>query len=126
MVDPQDQSVISWNYTLLGHTVHGATCHKDELLIIQSDNLQRADVIRRRLNVELTDDDKKQLERLDLPPESWYDEGSIMKARMDKDSRYTVVGVERNKPGEPLSKKMMIKKIQDMMKTTLKAGSKMI
>ena len=52
--------------------------------------------------MELTEDDKKQLERLDLPPESWYDEGSIMKARMDRDSTYTAVGVERNKHKEPL------------------------
>ena len=88
---------------------------QDALLIIQSDSLQGADVVPRRPDTELTDEDKEQLKRLVLPPESWSDEGSIMTARMDKDSWHTVVGVERNKPGEPLSRKLILKKIEDVM-----------
>ena len=106
--------------------MYGAMCQKDELLIIQSDSLQGAGVVPRQLSAELKDEDKKQLERLNLSTESWSDEGSIMKARMHKDSTYTVVGIERSRPGQPLSKKMILKKIQDMMKTTLKAGSKKV
>ena len=47
-----------------------------------------------------------------------------MKARMDMDNWHTVVAVERNKPGEPLSRKLILNKIEDVTKTTLKAGSK--
>ena len=126
MAEPTGQYEISWNHTFQGHAVYGAICQKDELLIIQSDSLQGAGVVPRQLNVELTDEDRKQLERLNLFPDNLYDEESIMKARMDRDSTYTVVGIERSQHGQPLSKKIILKKIQDMMKTTLKAGGKKI
>ena len=113
---------ISWSYTLEGNTIYAAKCSRDELMIIQSDDLEGANIVPRR-NVELTAEDKKQLERLDLPPESWYDDSLIMKARLDRDRNFTLVGVERNKPEEPLSKKKVLRKIQDMMKSTLKPGS---
>ena len=123
-MDPHDQSEIYWNYKLQGYTIQRARCHKDALVIIQSDSLQGPGVVPRRPDAELTDEDKNQLERLNLPPECCKDEGSIMKARMDMDNWHTVVGVERNKPGEPLSRKLILKKIEDVTKTTLKAGSK--
>ena len=124
MAEPSGQYEISWNCTFQGHVMHGAMCQKDELIIVQSDSLRGAEIVPRRLNAVLTVEDKKQLERVNLSPENWSDEGSIMKARMDKDSTYTVVEVERSKPGQPLSKEKTLKKVQDMMKTTLKAGSK--
>lgn len=113
---------ISWSYTLEGNTIYAAKCSRDELMIIQSDDLEGANIVPRR-NVELTPEDKQQLERLDLAPESWYDDGLIMKARLDKDRHFTLVGVERNKPEMALSKPQVLRKIQDVMKSTLKPGS---
>ena len=113
---------ISWSYTLEGNTIYAAKCSRDELMIIQRDDLEGANIVPRR-NVELTAEDKKQLERLDLPAESWYDDGLIMKARLDRDRYFTLVGVERSEPEKPLSKRQVLRKIQDTMKSTLKPGS---
>lgn len=106
-----------------GRTVYQAICNRDELLIVQSDTLQGADIVPRK-HVELTEEDKSKLERLGLPSDTWQDDGVIMKERIDKDTRFTVVGVERNKPGEPLSKERLLRIIQVMMKSTTKFGSK--
>ena len=60
----------SWGYTLQGRELHGVAGSRDALIITQDEDIQGEDVVPRR-QAELTSDDKRELERLELPPDQW-------------------------------------------------------
>ena len=74
----------SWGYTLQGKEIHGVAGSRDDLIISQDETIQGEDIVSRR-QAELTSDDKRELERLDLPPDQWEDDASIMAARINKE-----------------------------------------
>ena len=90
-----------WGITLLGRELHGAYGSRDTLIISQDETIQKEDIIPRR-QAELTSDDKRELERLDLPPDQWEDEANIMAARYSKDPEDLLTEVIKSRPGEPL------------------------
>ena len=110
---------VSWKENYQGKPCYSAYCDTEVLIISQDDGPPVADAVP-RLTCELSDDDKKQLERLNLPQSSWNDDASIMEARYAHDKRYTMIPVERSKPGEPLCKT----KVQQIIRNTMKASTK--
>ena len=111
---------VSWQVNYQGKPCYVAYCETEVLIISQDDGLPVANAVP-RLSCELTDDDKKQLERLKLPQSSWNDDASIMEARCALDNkRHTMIKVERSKPGEWLCKT----KVQQLIRNTMKASTK--
>ena len=78
---------VPWGNTFQGVDRHGATGSRDVLIISQDETIQGEDIVHRR-QAELTSDDHRQLERLDLPPDQWIDDASIIAARHNKDPDY--------------------------------------
>ena len=113
-----------WGYTLQGEKKYGASGSRDVLIISQEETIQGEDIVPRR-QTELTSDDKRELERLDLPPDQWEDDASISAARMNKDPDYTVTDVIRSWPGEPLTAKYVKKQVEILMNSTHKDGGKL-
>ena len=116
--------VVPWGKTFQGVETHAACGSRDVFLICQDETMQGIDVVPRRQS-ELTSDDKRELERLDLPLNQWEDDASIMAARMSKDPDYSVTKVVRSRPGEPLTAKYVIKQIELLMNNTQKEGGKL-
>ena len=85
---------VSWQVSYQGKPCYTAYYDCECLIISQDDDLQVADAVPRR-TYELTDDDKKQLERLNLPESSWQDDASIMAARYALDKRFTTITIEK-------------------------------
>ena len=110
---------VTWVGSYQGKPCYTAQCDAEVLIISQDESLPVADAVP-RLTCKLTDDDKKQLERLKLPQNSWNDDANIMAARYALDKSYTVIQVERNKPGERLCKT----KVQQIIRNTMKASTK--
>ena len=110
---------VSWQASYQGQPSHTAWCEGEVLIIDQDEDLQVADTVPRRI-CELIDDDKKQLERLNIPTNSWYDDAGIIAARFALDKRYTMVRIERSKPKSKLSKVRVLQLIRDAMKTSIK------
>ena len=117
---------VSWQVNYQGKPCYVAYCETEVLIISQDDTLPVADAVP-RLTCELTDDDKKQLERLELPQSSWNDDAAIMKARHALDKRVTMIRVvERGKSGEWLRKTQIQQLIRNIMKTSTKPACKYI
>ena len=116
-IDPLEG--VSWEVNYQGKPCYSVYCDTEVLVISQDDGLPVADAVP-RLICELSDDDKKQLERLNLPLSKWNDDASIMEARYARDKRYTMIIVEKSKPGEPLCKT----KVQQIIRNTMKASTK--
>ena len=114
---------VSWQVSYQGKTCYSAWCESEVLIISQDDSLQVADAVPRRI-CELTDDDKRQLERLNLPQSSWQDDACIMAARYALDKRCMIVNIEKSKPGNQLSKGKVMQLIRDTMKTSTKPAGK--
>jgi hypothetical protein len=112
-----------WGITFQGEEKHGAYGSRDFLIISQDETIQGEDVVPRR-QAELTSDDKRELERLDLPPDQWQDDASIMAARCSKDQRHSVTEMIKSRPGEPLMVKYVMKQIEILMNNTQKEGGK--
>ena len=112
-----------WGETLQGMKLHGAYGTRDIMIISQNDSLQGPD-IQPRGSLELTDSDRNQLQRLGIPINNWQDDASIMAARCALDKEYTLLPMERNMSGETLTKAYVLSKIEEHMKTTMKAGCK--
>ena len=112
---------VSWQVSYRGKECYSAFCEAEILIIKQDENLPVADAVPRR-SCELTEDDKKELERLNVSVGSQYDDVDIMAARYALDKRITHVRVERSKPGEHLCKSKVLQTIQGMMKTSTKPG----
>ena len=74
--------------TFQGVDRHGATGSRDVLIISQDETIKKGEDIIHRRQAELTSDDKRELERLDLPPDQWEDDASIIAARHNKDPKY--------------------------------------
>jgi hypothetical protein len=110
---------VSWQVSYRGKPCYSAYCETEVLIISQDDGLPVADAVP-RLTCELSDDDKKQLERLELPQSNWNDDASIMDARYGRDKRYTMIPVEKRKPGESIHKT----KAQQIIINTMKASTK--
>lgn len=110
---------VSWQVNYQGKPCYSAYCDTEVLIISQDDSLPVADAVP-RLTCELSDDDKKQLERLELPLSSWNDDTSIMEARYACDKKYTMIQIETSKPGELLCKT----KVQQIIRNTMKASTK--
>lgn len=101
-----------------------ADCPRDILIIIQDEvSQQRPEVIPRR-KTELTIEDRLKLEKLALPAVEWENDASIMAARIALDCRLKLVGEERSLPWETLTKKHILKRIERLLKRTLKLGGK--
>ena len=113
-----------WEETLQGKKIFGAYGTRDILIIAQDDNLCGPD-IEQRLSLELTDTDETRLQRLGIPLEKWYDDASIMAARCTQDREYTLLPIERSTPGNLLTKQLVLSKIENYMKTTVKDGCKL-
>ena len=111
----------SWGITLQGRELHVVAESRDDLIISQDETIQGENIVPRR-QVELTSDDKRELERLDLPPDQWQDDASIMAARISKDSEYFMTEVIKSRPGEPLTAKYVLKQIEILMNNTQKEG----
>ena len=112
---------LSWGNTLQGREIHDAAGSRNALVISQDQTIQGEDIVPRR-RIELTSDDKRELERLDLPPDQWQDDASIMAARYSKDQRYSVTEKIKSSRGEPLMVKYVMKQIETLMKDTQKGG----
>ena len=65
-----------WGEKFQGKEVHGATGPSDILIVSQDETIQGEDTTPRR-TTKLTSDDKRELERLDLPPDKWEDEATM-------------------------------------------------
>ena len=113
---------VSWEGTYQGKPFYSAYCDTDVLIISQSEDLKVVDAVPRQ-TCELSGDDEKQLERLNLSRSSWNDDASIMAARHAFDKRFTVLKIERNKPGERLCKTTVQQIIRNSMKTSTKPAS---
>ena len=114
---------VSWQASYQGQLSHTAWCEGEVLIINQDEDLQVADAVPRR-TCELTDDDKQQLERLNISANCWYDDAGILAARFTLDKRYTMVRIERSKPECKLSKDRVLQLIRDAMKTSTKPKGK--
>ena len=112
-----------WGYTLQGRELYGVAGSRDELIIAQDEIIQGEDITPRR-QAELRRDDKRELERLDLPPDQWEDDASIMAARYSKDQWSSVTQVIRSIPAEPVMVKYVTKQIELLMNNTQKEGGK--
>ena len=123
VMETQDLKDVSWEVPYKGKTSYSAFCEVEVVLISQDEHLQVADAVPRR-SCELTEDDKKQLERLDISLDSEYDDASIMAARYALDKRFTNIRIERSKPGSRLNRSRVLKIIRDAMKTSTKPASK--
>lgn len=115
---------VSWEGTYKGKPCYSAHCDIEVLIISQDESLQVVDAVP-RLMCELTGDDQKWLERLNLPQSSWNDDASIMEARFAFDKRFTTIQVERNKPERRLSKTNVQQIIRNTMKASTKQASKL-
>ena len=116
---------IQWGGTVQGHQLYGAYGTRDILIISQDDALQAEDIVSQN-TIQLSEEDKKKLDRLDLPPDMWHDDASIMAARIALDDEYTLIATERSKPGEPLTKDYVLDEIRTVMKSTSKDGCKWV
>ena len=65
-----------WGDTLQGIELHAAAGSRDALIISQDETIQGEDTTPRR-QAELTSNDKRELERLELPPDQWQDTSII-------------------------------------------------
>ena len=92
-----------WQGSYQGKQSYIPQCESEILIIGQDESLQVADAVPKRI-CELTDDDKLQLERLNISTSSWYDDTSIMAARYALDEQSTVVHIERGTSQNKLSK----------------------
>ena len=115
---------VIWGGTIQGEKFHGVYGPRDVLIISQDETIQGEDIVPRR-QAELANDDKRQLERLDLPLDQWQDDANIMAARQNKDTNYTVTEVIKSRPGEPLTVKYVMKQIEIVMNNTQKDGGKL-
>ena len=111
---------VSWQGTYQGKPSNAAYCECEVLIISQDEDLKVGDAVSRR-TCELIDDDKKQLEKLNISTSGQYDDASIMAARYALDKQCTAVDIERSKP---LSKNKVLQLIRDTMKTSTKPTSK--
>ena len=113
----------TWECTLQGEKKHGAYGTRDILIIYQDENLQKEDIVH-RIPSELTNNDQRQLQWLNLPPDQWEDDASIMAARYNMDPDYDIKEVIRSRPGELLTAKYAKKQIEILMNNTQKGGGK--
>ena len=114
---------VSWQVNYQGKPCYTAYCECEVLIISQDESLHAADAVPRR-TCELTEDDKKQLERLNIPTSNWQDDASIVSARYALDKRYMTVKIVRNTPENLLSKNKALQAIRDIMKTSTKPAGK--
>ena len=114
---------VSWEVPYQGKPCSSAHCESEILIIYQDDSLQVEGAVPRR-SCELTEDDKKELKRLNISLSSAYDDASIIAARYALDKRFTSVKVERSKPGSPLRTQRVMQLIQTTMKTSSKPAGK--
>ena len=115
---------LTWGGILEGKETHSSSGSRDVLIICQDETIQGEDIVHRR-QAELTSDDKRQLERLDLPPDQWQDDASIMAARNKKDPNYSVTEVIKSRPGEPLTVKYAMKQIESVMTISQRDGGRL-
>ena len=115
---------VPWGGTLQGEELHGAAGSRDVLIISQDEALQGEDIVPRR-QAELTNDDKKELERLNLPPDQWEVDASIKAARYMKDTRFSAIEVMKSMAGQSLTTKEVLKKLEVMMNNTQTEGGKL-
>ena len=99
-----------------GKTAYSAVGHRDVLIIVSEDGLPEPDVVRRRLAIELTEEEKGKLENQGIPREDQCDDLSIVKARYGLHKEYTLIGVEIGQPGgEGLTRESVFKHIATLM-----------
>ena len=100
--------LLPWEVTLQGKKTYEALGSRDVLIISQNETIQGVDIVPRR-QAELTSDDKRELERLDLPPDQWEDDASVIATRMSKHPGCSVTEVVKSRTGEPLTVKYVMK-----------------
>ena len=116
---------LTWGTTLQGKEIRGSYGSRDVLIITQDETIQGDDIIPRR-QAELTSGDKRELERLDLAPDQWEDDASIMAARYNMDSAdYFITEVTKSRPGKTLTVKYVMKKMETLMNNTQREGGKL-
>ena len=99
-------------------------CHKDILIITEDEaGQQRPEVVPRRKS-ELSREDMQKLEKLALPATEWENDASITAARIALDCRLKLAGVERSLPWETLTKKRVLRRIERLLKHTMKPGGR--
>ena len=115
---------VPWGYTLQGKEKHAAAGSRDVLFISQDEAVQGEVIVPRR-QAELTSDDKRELEKLDLPPDQWDDDATILATRNSKDTRFSAMEVMKRMPGQSLTAKKVMKKIEVMMNNTQTEGGRL-
>jgi len=83
-------------------------------------NIDSPDVVPRSA-VELTEDNRRKLTNQGVPEEC-CDDLSIIKARINLDKTYHLVGTEVSEPGNELSRSYILGRIADLMKQNNKPG----
>ena len=107
-----------WEYTFQGKKRYNAYFHSDVLIIVSSESLEGPDIVPRKKGC-LTQEDKDQLTRHDIPPDCWEDDGKLMEARYKLDKTYTVLPIENK---EDMTAEYVLQKITTLFKTTSKRG----
>jgi len=77
-------------------------------------NIDSPDVVPRSA-VELTEDNRRKLTNQGVPEEC-CDDLSIIKARINLDKTYHLVGTEVSEPGNELSRSYILGRVEDLMK----------
>ena len=87
-------------------------------------NIDSPDVVPRSA-VELTEDNRRKLTNQGVPEEC-CDDLSIIKARINLDKTYHLVGTEVSEPGNELSRSYILGRIADLMKQNNKPGGEFL
>lgn len=114
---------VSWQGSYQGKQSYTPWCEADIIIISQNESLQVTDAVPRR-KCDLTDDDKKYLERLNISASSGFDDATIMAKRYALDKRCTVAHTERGTPQNMLSKGQVLQTIKDTMMKSTKSARK--
>ncbi len=94
--------------------------NREALLITSNLTMQDNDVIPRRLQEELTDEDRQKLEYQGIPRDCHHDDLSIMKARFSRDKERSIAEVLRNEGS--LTCELVNKKITQLLNNTDTSG----
>ena len=115
---------VDWS-TRSGKHDYGAVGERDVLVIVSDSPPRNSDVVPRRSQGELTNDERRKLEHQGVPRDCHHDDLSIMKARYGLDTEYQIVGVESGDSGRELTCEDVKKKIASLMNNTDKEGGEL-
>ena len=105
-----------------GKVAYGAGGNRDVLIIV-SEDVSGPDVVQRRAAIELTEEQREELESQGIAREDQSDDLSMVQARYSLDKRYTITGVEMTSPGgERLTRERVLKQINILCNSNQRPG----